>query len=408
MSERFDLRVASIAAGGDGVGRHEGMVVFVPRTAPGDVVHVEAVREGRLMRGRVLELRTPGAARIEPPCRHFTHDRCGGCQLQHLSYEGQVAAKVSVIHDSLTRIGGLTLSVPEVEASAAQWRYRTKLTLALRMRGGNWIAGLRPFDAPGEVFPVDDCRITNDAVLAHWRDVMRHALMLPQARELRASVRLLEDGFALVVEGGRAWTTHAELFAAVPAMVELWWQPDGKRRRRVQARPGTRAGASFVQVNAQVAARVRDWVLDIVKRYAPKTAIDAYSGTGNIAAGLASLGASVTTIEIDREAALVCAGRLPAGSRSVAGPVEKLLGALLPADLVVVNPPRAGLDAAIPAMLQAKSREPKAVIYVSCNPATLARDVKRMNRYAVRSLRGFDMFPQTAHIETVCELVPAA
>ena len=409
--ETFDLIIDSIAAGGDGVGRHDGMVVFVPRTSPGDRVRVEAGREGRLMRGRVLELLAPSADRAAPRCRHYDSDRCGGCQLQHLSYERQLRAKSTIIRDALTRIAGLSLDPPVVEPSPAPWRYRAKLTLALRRTGESWIAGLHPYHAPGQIFALDDCHITDAAVVSHWRDVMHHARLLPPERQLRASVRLTGDGtgdgFSFVVEGGRDWTTHSQLFAAVPAMREIWWQPAGKRGQRLHTRGAHEAGASFIQVNPAVAERLRAWVVGIARAAGPKTAVDAFSGTGDMAVDIAALGARITAIEIDRDASRLCASRLPAGSRAVASSVEAALPRALPADLVVLNPPRAGIAATVAATLQQDPR-PGCLVYVSCNPATLARDLKRLDRYVVRSVRGFDMFPQTAHVETVCELVPAA
>ncbi|HEX4932533.1 MAG TPA: hypothetical protein VFV33_05090, partial [Gemmatimonadaceae bacterium] len=145
----------------------------------------------------------------------------------------------------------------------------------------------------------------------------------------------------------------------------------------------------------------------LVNAERPATLVDAYAGTGDLAVAIAEQGTRVTAIEIDRDAARVCADRLPPGSRAIAQPVERAIEGALPADVVIVNPPRGGLDASVADTLRAFPRPPSRVIYISCNPATLARDVRRMERYSVRSLRGFDMFPQTAHVETVCELVAA-
>src|SRR5439155_23276336 len=116
MTETLELRIESIAAGGDGVGRHNGVVVFVPRAAPGDLVRVEAERHDRLMRGRIVEVLEPSPQRVDPPCGHYVHDRCGGCQMQHLRYEGQLEAKAAIIRDSLTRIGATKVDLPLVEA----------------------------------------------------------------------------------------------------------------------------------------------------------------------------------------------------------------------------------------------------------------------------------------------------
>ena len=413
--ETFDLQIDSIAAGGDGVGRHDGMVVFVPRTAPGDLVRVSAEQRDRLMRGRMIDLLQPSRQRTEPPCEHYLVDRCGGCQIQHLLYEAQLDAKRGILYDSLTRIGRLQVEQPAVEPSEKPWRYRRKLTLALRKRDGAWIAGLHRFDAQ-DVFELRDCLITHEDVLGAWTAVLAHQQFLPDVRELRAAVRLLTVGFSFTLEGGRDWVAHDRFFAAIPTLSELWWKPEGKSRRRLQSRfTNEQAGASFTQVNPAVAAKLREWVMSLATAARPRTAIDAYAGTGDIALALAQHGVRVTAIEIDRDASRVAQERLPEGSRAVAAPVEDALLAALPADLVILNPPRAGLDPRVPRILapgahNAGDREPgpRTIIYISCNPSTLARDLRRMDAYRIRSLRAFDMFPQTAHVETVCELVPAA
>lgn len=407
MSETFEMRIDSIAAGGDGVGRRDGMVVFVPRTAPGDVARVTAEQRGRLMRGRLVELLAPSSQRTEPPCQHYVLDRCGGCQVQHLSYEAQLSAKSGIIRDSLTRIGRLPVEAPTVEPSDDQWRYRHKLTLALRRRDGRWTAGLHRYDT-ADIFELIDCPITDREVLAAWFEVMRHQRHLPLAAELRGAVRLLPSGFSFTLEGGEQWPARADFFAAIPGMVELWWKPEAKSRRLLDSRASSAvAGASFTQVNRGVALRLREWVIERAMAHAPTAVIDAYSGTGDLAAALAGRGMRVTAIEIDRDASRIAASRLPAGSSAITAPVERALPEALPADLVILNPPRGGVDASVADVLKAQGREPKAIIYVSCNPATLARDIRRMERFRITSLRGFDMFPQTAHVETVCELVPA-
>lgn len=412
MSVTMDLRIDSIAAGGDGVGRHDGMVVFVPRTAPGDSARVCADRHDRLMRGRMLELLAASPVRADPTCEHYTLDHCGGCQLQHLSYGAQLDAKASIIRDAITRIGRVDFAKPAVTPSDEPWRYRRKLTLTLRRRDGHWIAGLHRYDVPDEVFHLRDCPITDEGVVSAWRAIMARQTLLPDATQLRGAVRSVDGGFSFLLEGGTAWRSHAELFAAVPLLAELWWKPEGRTRRRLHSRAGALdvAGASFAQVNPGVAAKLREWVLTLASARHPATAVDAYAGTGDVAVALAAAGARVAAIEIDRDAARVCAARLPAGSRSIAARVEDALAAVLPAEVVVVNPPRAGLHPRATDVLAQTPDITRALIYVSCNPATLARDVRRLvdAGYRIESLRGFDMFPQTAHVETVCELVPAA
>ena len=157
-----------------------------------------------------------------------------------------------------------------------------------------------------------------------------------------------------------------------------------------------------------MATQLRERVVALVESYRPDTLVDAYAGTGDYAVALARSGVRVTAIELDRDAARVAADRLSGPSRAVAAAVESVIDQSLPSDVVILNPPRAGVHVRVTDALQRQAQPPRAIIYVSCNPATLARDARRLDRYRVKSLVGFDMFPQTAHVETVCELVPAA
>jgi 23S rRNA (uracil1939-C5)-methyltransferase len=403
------VRVESIAAGGDGVARAEGFVVFVPRSAPGDVGAVDIAMRGSFARAPFIRLIEPAPTRIDPPCPHYIADRCGGCQLQHMQYEAQLDAKAGIIRDSIQRIGKRTVDLPTVGASPQQWRYRRKLTLAMSRQGDRWIAGLHPYDSPRRVFELRDCLITDERVLDVWRRIMSAQDAFPFASTLRGAVRVDDGGVTFVLEGGDVWPTSTRFFDAIPALTALWWIPDKKRRRLMQQRgDATVPGASFVQVNAPVAAQMHDAILALVLDHSPGTVIDGYSGSGDLALSLAEAGVRVTAIELDGDASAYSSARLPAGSRSLSGKVEELLPQALPADVVVLNPPRTGIDGRVAELLDQGDPAPRAIVYVSCNPATLARDLARMPRYRIASLRAFDMFPQTAHVETVCELVPAA
>jgi 23S rRNA (uracil1939-C5)-methyltransferase len=387
----------------------DGMVVFVPRTAPGDVVRVALARSKRFARGILESVEMPSPDRVEPLCPHYTGDRCGGCQLQHLSYDAQLRAKGSIITDALRRIGHRDAGAVEVEPSDSAWRYRRKLTLHLRSDGSRWIAGLHPYDDPSAVFDLADCPITHEGVLGVWNELRGAFAYLPRERALRVAVRLLSDGAAVVVEGGGAWPHADRLFAAVPSIAELWWKPDHGRMRRLAARTSEgQSGASFAQVNAGVASRLQSYVLERVRSYSPRRVIDAYAGTGATAVPLAAEGVTVTAIELDAEAVARFSDRLAPPSRALVGRVEEHLRSSLPADVVLLNPPRGGTDARVTEALQKVSAPARAIIYVSCDPATLARDLARMPRYRLAAVRAYDMFPQTAHVETVCELVPEA
>lgn len=404
----IELQVHGIAAGGDGVGRSDGLVVFVPRTAPGDIARVRIDSVKRFARGSLESLVTLSPDRVEPACGHYTADRCGGCQLQHMRYGAQLDAKRGIVRDSLARIAKRGADVPATTASPNEWRYRNKLTLAMRRRASQWTMGLHPFDDPVAVFQLADCPITDTRIVATWREVMRAAPSLPDAPDLRGTVRLAGDETVILVRGGSSWQTSDVFFDAIPSASALWWAAEGAKPQLVAERRPAPAGTSFGQVNARVGELLHAYVVERVAAHAPTTVVDAYAGTGETAAALATLGMRVTAIEIDRDAANLCASRLPAGSRSLVGRVERLITNALPADIVIVNPPRVGIDERVAAALQRHRGRVRAVIYVSCDPATLARDVARLPAYQISSVQTFDMFPQTAHVETVCELVPVA
>ena len=402
------VRIDSIAAGGDGVGRTEGMVVFVPRSAPGDLIDARITGKKSFGRGRIARIEQPSPDRVEPSCPHYVVDRCGGCQVQHLSYDAQLRAKSGIIRDGLTRIGKREVDAPVVTRSPAEWRYRAKLTLAIRRTSSGHRIGLHPFDDADAVFQLNDCPITDERVVAVWRSIFANSGLLPEAAD-RGAVRILDDASAtVVIEGDKRWTNPTALLERIPEIESVWWKPENQARRLVAERKATRGSASFVQVNPGMASVLREHVLDRVRAYAPRAVIDGYSGSGATAVPLAREGMRVTAIELDAEAAAACASLLPPESRSLSGRVEDLLPSALPADVVLLNPPRTGLADAVTAQLESAVRDLKSVIYVSCNPATLGRDLARMPGYRLVSVRGFDMFPQTAHVETVCELVPVS
>lgn len=402
------LSIDSIAVGGDGVGRSAGLVVFVPRTAPGDVVTAQIASMGQFARGKLADVVSPAAVRIDPPCPHYTRDKCGGCQLQHMTYDSQLAAKQLIIRDSIQRIGKRIVDAPVVERSPKDWRYRTKLTLAMRRRGARWIAGLHPYDDPARVFALADCPITDRRVVAAWREIMDADAFFPDARELRGSVRITSGGPTFVMIGGAKWTASEEFAAAVPSISALWWEPAAQMPRRLlfDKRDDRSPSASFAQVNAEMADVMRANVVERVMSYEPRTVVDAYAGAGHTAIALSEQGIRVTAIELDSDASAWSATRLGVESRAIAARVEDALPGVLPADVVLLNPPRAGVDKRVTETLEAEAAHLRGIVYVSCNPATLARDLARLPSYRIESLRGFDMFPQTAHVETVCELRP--
>jgi 23S rRNA (uracil1939-C5)-methyltransferase len=414
MSELATVTIERIAAGGDGVARHDGLVVFVPRAVPGDVVSVDLVRQRTFARGRVLERITASSDREPAPCPHYERDRCGGCQLQGLRYEAQLAIKSDLIRDALTRIGKQAISAVPITPSPNPWRYRNSLTLALqrdRLRPSGWLPGMHVAGNPTQLFALDECLLAMPAVMDGWRQLLRAAEFLPRAMALRVTVRrLAAGGLAVTVEGGAQWKQSAveSLVAAVPGLQAVWWVRDDEvRALRHDRRTVQEAGSSFAQVNPPVAELLRDHVVTQVEACAPSAVVDAYAGSGALAARLAQAGRRVTAIELDAEASAVASTALHDAplARVLTGRVEHLLPHALPADVVVLNPPRAGVDATVPPMLAAPTAQVRRIIYVSCDPATLGRDLSRLGAgWRVTAVQAFDMFPQTSHVETVCTI----
>ena len=406
------VTITGIAVGGDGVGRlADGRVVFIPRTAPGDRVRLREQsleRHRNYARAAVAEIVQASGGRVAPPCPHYVHDHCGGCQLQHVAYEGQLTAKRAIVGDALRRIGKLDLPDPEIVEALEEWRYRAKISMAVK--GGEGAAkavGLHPYDRPNFVFPLADCHITDFRLMALWRELRSRLAMLPQPLT-RLTLRLDREGRSHVIaeSAGDPWLDADRLRHALPNEdIICWWQPvDGAAR--VVAGPATGFPATaFEQVNPGMGILTRQWAVEQLGDVRSQTVWDLYGGIGDTAALLVERGASVISVDVDEKAVTWGRNRLPA-ARFIAARAEDVLPSLPAPYAVVVNPPRAGLHWDVTLRL---TGEPVAkLVYISCDPATLARDLQRLNvNYVVKNVRAFDLFPQTAHVETVVVLEAA-
>lgn len=437
MSQR-PVRIDRLAAGGDGVGRlDDGRTLFVPRSAPGDLVEVTDLRlHKRFARGRIGALVEPGPGRVAPRCRHYDRDRCGGCQWQHLDAAHQRAAKRTLIGDALRRLGKLTVDDPEVVASDAEFGYRTKITVA---RGTNGALGLHREGEPDRIFALERCELIAPALQDVWERLRPHQALLPKEMD-RCVLRLDRDGARhLIAEtpGQEVWTSAdrlSEMLGRAPAVpagrsgerevdqgrpgraalggVTIWWHPAGGSPRVVAGGDGRTAypATVFEQVHPVMGAQVRRWAVAQAGELDGKHCWDLYAGIGETTVMLLERGAIVESVEGDRRAVEVAmkhpALRTPDFGRAIAGKVEEVLGELKAPDLVITNPPRIGMDGR--AVEGLKRARPRRIVYISCDPATLARDVVRLGEgWRVVALRGFDLFPQTAHVETVLVLEAA-
>lgn len=411
------VSITRIAVGGDGVGRlGDGRVVFVPRTAPGDRLRL---REGSLQRHRNFaratlgEVVEAGRGRVAPPCPHYVHDHCGGCQLQHVAYDAQLSAKRAIVGDTLRRIGKLKVEDPEVVEALEEWRYRTQISMEAKAtvgRSDGLTVGLHPYDRANFVFPLADCHITDFRLMALWRELRGRLAMLPQPLT-RLTLRLDRDERRHIIaeSAGEPWLNADELRRALQSTVDgeivCWWQPvDGAAR--VVAGPATGFPATaFEHVNPGMGMLTRRWAVEQLGDVKGQIVWDLYGGIGDTAALLVERGASVVSVDADEQAVTWGRSRLPA-ARFIAARAEDVLPSLPAPHAVIVNPPRGGLHWDV--SLRLTSQPVSKLVYISCDPATLARDLARLNvNYVVTAVRAFDLFPQTAHVETVAVLEAA-
>lgn len=410
----MEVTIHAIAAGGDGVGRlDDGIAVFVPRSAPGDVVELEIVeRKPRYARGRVVRVQSPGPERVAPRCPHYEGDQCGGCQVQHLSIEAQRRAKQRIVADALRRLGGREVDEPPIAPSPAEWRYRARVTLAAN-RGR---MGYHRRERPGAVFDLEDCHIARRSLMTLWRVVSQHRDHLPPGL---VSVSLREDpagGRHVVVAARdeRAWDARPLAAAVDDQAVSFWWKPPRGGARVVAGPKSGFPALTFEQVHPEFGDRIRRDALLALGDVAARVVWDLYAGTGEAAMLLAERGAEVWAVEADRQA--VAWGTAEGRRRGLAdrlhwrpGLVEHEVPTLPLPDMVLLNPPRTGVSRSVATALEgwAKERPGALASYVSCDPATLARDLRRVPGLRIRALGVYDLFPQTAHVETVVALEAA-
>jgi 23S rRNA (uracil1939-C5)-methyltransferase len=405
------VAITAIAAGGDGVGRlADGRAVFVPRTAPGERVRL---REGvqlhkSFARAHVAEIVAPAGARVTPPCPHYLQDHCGGCQLQHLAYETQLAAKRAIVGDALRRIAKVEVPDPEIVEAVEEWRYQTKVSMAVKGgQGRARVVGLHPYDHATQVFPLSDCHIADFRLMALWRELRQRFDLLPP-RLTQLTLRLDREGRRHVIaeSAGEPWDAAAALRAALPNHdgVICWWHPvDGAAR--VVAGPATGFPATaFEQPNPEMGALARRWAVDQLGDVRHAVVWDLYGGIGDTAVELAARGAQVVSVDAD-EAAIDWARQraAPRPVRFIAARVEDVLPTLPEPSAVVAQPPRAGLHWNVTLRLTAQPVTRFA--YISYDPATLARDLHRLSaNYRMAAVRAFDLFPQTAQVAAVAVL----
>ena len=439
------LRVERLSSDGSGVAHSpDGETVFIPGAAPGDEARVRIVKDcKRYAFGILDEVLTPSPDRIPVDCA--VAGPCGGCSLRHLDYAAELRAKQENVADAFARIGGLDVPVLPIVGSPEVNRYRNKVQFPVAQQKGRAVAGFYRARTH-EVIPIETCRIQPPCADELRRAVLRwmadHKVAAYNEKSHTGVVRhiYLRRGWVsgavlLCVVLNAEKTPHADkLVAAVRAACpEVTGVVASYNTRRGNAVLGTRfetlwgdgalrdtlcglefslSPAAFYQVNHDQAERLYEKALAFAALDKTQTALDLYCGAGTITLCLARRAGKVYGVEIVPEAVanarenaarngvtnaeFFCADA-GAAALEFAKRGEKL-------DAIVVDPPRKGLSADV---IEALARmSPERIVYVSCDPATLARDVRelRTRGYALSKAEAVDLFPRCAHIETVCLL----
>jgi 23S rRNA (uracil1939-C5)-methyltransferase len=380
--------------------------VFVPRTAPGDLIELQKVRLARrFARARLARLLESSPERVTPRCPHYEADDCGSCQLQHLNAAAQQNARRQLVGDALRRIGKLALDDPPLEPSETEWEYRSKLTLAAR----GWRIGYHRLGEPEQVFDLERCPIARPELNDLWTALRSHRTLLPGQLD-RIVLRVDRAGACHVIvksKPGDAWTRGKQLGAALAQQgmaAVLWWQPAVGVARTVYGAREAYPAMVFEQVHPAMGDRARAHAIAELGEVNRHHVWDLYAGIGETTRALLARGASVESVERDPRAVRLAELRGPQEAVTrIAGRVEDALPRLQPASAAMLNPPRTGLNPEVTVRLS--DRPTVRLVYLSCDPATLARDLSRLSgAYRVASVRAFDLFPQTAHVETVVRL----
>jgi 23S rRNA (uracil1939-C5)-methyltransferase len=443
--QELELSIESLAFGGNGVARLDGFVVFVRRGLPGDTVKARVTKvQRRHAEAVVTEIVTPGPVRVEAPCAHYPE--CGGCRFQDLAYDAQVQTKHQWVADSLQRIAGLTEApLEEIVPAASQFHYRNKMEYSFTQLEDGPTLGLHKAGRWDEVLEIQKCWLTSDTgnairnTMREWareekltaydqethEGYLRH-LMIREGRNTGQALvqlvtnrgerfdreRLIEVLTAIPEVKSIHWSINEGVSETTELPTELIWGEDAIEEEigglRFRVRPN-----AFLQTNTEMAERLYEIAREFAALTGNETVYDLYCGIGTIGLSMAKDAMTVWGIDISEES-VACAienQELNAVGNTAffAGNVGEVLADLRTRagdpDVVVVDPPRAGL--AGKALKRLGEIAAPRIVYVSCNPTTLAGDLKRLSDdygYRLVRARPVDMFPHTPHVECVALL----
>lgn len=388
--------------GGETMGRlADGRAVFVPFGLPGETVRARLVDEKRgFARATLLEVVEPSAKRITPRCRHF--GLCGGCHYQMLPYAEQLELKQTILRDQLARIGKIeNPPVREIIPSPVEWNYRNHIQFHLAEDGR---PGFVAAHDPQVVIPISECHLPDESLGLLWPQLQFDAGTPLGRVSLRSG-----DELMLVLESGSPEMPELETEAGI-SVVHLTPQDEvvlageGYVVIDVLDRPFRVSAGSFFQVNTGMAAKMVEHLLTRLRVVPSTTLLDIYCGVGLFSAFFASKVKLLIGIEVSSSACEDFAVNLDEfdNVELYEAPAEIALPQITAQpEVVIVDPPRAGLDKRVlDAILQLS---PKTLAYISCDPSTLARDAARLisGGYQLLEVTPFDLFPQTYHIESI-------
>jgi 23S rRNA (uracil1939-C5)-methyltransferase len=413
------IQIDSLSYGRAGIARMDGKVLFVEGVAPGDRARVAITKDhGTYAEAEVVELLSRGSTHVTPPCPFV--GPCGGCPWQHVSYAEQLRAKQRAIGDALQRVAGIREPlVDEIIPSPAIFGYRNRLHLRFE-NGKLGFSGAHSH----QFVPVSDCLLAESAIREALPPVEAFVASLA-TRVVRVEIlgRGLLPGVSLAIRSaGRLRRADAhrvcdylELRDNPVHGVSMWgrgWQRswgDTRRRFVSDARTIETIDPSFGQVNSAANLHLIETVVQFARLGGGDTLFDLYAGAGNLSLPLASRCRRVVGVE--KNATAVESARHSCRFHRItnvtfhAQDVESFLAHSVGArpDCIVVNPPRAGIGRSVDAL--AALRAPR-IVYVSCDPVTLARDLRRLcaHGYKLRRLKALDLFPHTYHVESVCDI----
>jgi 23S rRNA (uracil1939-C5)-methyltransferase len=440
--EELELSIDSLAYGGNGVARLNGFVVFVRGGLPGDRVLARVTKTKRGFAEAVAEtVLDPSPSRVDAPCRHF--DLCGGCRFQDLAYETQVAAKEQQVRDALTRIG--RIPEPPLEPilpAISQYGYRNKLEYSFTRAEEGLDLGFHRAGRWDEVIGIEECLLTTELgnavrlAVREWareekldpydqtsgKGYLRH-LVYREGRNtgqvlvllVTAPGELFETGYFVDVlrrfpeVRSVHWAVNDTPAERTNVPSKLLWGDDAIEEQILGLRFRIRPGA-FLQTNTEMAERLYELAREYAGLTGTENVFDLYCGTGTIGLALAGGAKAVWGVEISEES-VACAienaelngiknAKFFAGN--VGQSLEELVSKAGAPDVVVVDPPRAGL--AGKALRRTGELQADRIVYVSCNPTTLASDVQVLRDefgYELVRTRPVDMFPHTPHVESV-------